>query len=125
MDLVMPDKEDDIHGKVPESRTMTVLIGANNKLIWYMGLPDKPLTTPTRVSFGKNGIRRTLITQSNLVKQQQGKEMIVLVKPSDQSNYENMVMMMDELNITNNAIRAIVDITPGDVAMLRRDRIYK
>jgi biopolymer transport protein ExbD len=125
MALVMPNEFGDIHGKVPESRTMTVLLGTNNKLVWYMGLPDKPLTAPTMEHFGKSGIRKVLIEQGARVKQKQGKEMIVLVKPSDQSNYENMVTMMDELNITNNAIRAIVDITPGDIAVLRRDKIYQ
>ncbi|MES2808758.1 MAG: biopolymer transporter ExbD [Bacteroidota bacterium] len=124
MDLVMPD-QGDIQGKVAESRTMTVLIGANNKLQWYIGLPENPLTPPTVESFGKNGIRKVLSEQGARIKQEQGKEMIVLVKPSDQSNYENMVTLMDELNITNNAIRAIVDITPGEVAMLKMDKIYK
>jgi len=50
--------------------------------------------------------------------------MIVLIKPSDQSVYENMVNVMDELNISHNNIRAIVDISAADVAMLRKDRIY-
>ncbi len=31
---------------------------------------------------------------------------------------------MDELNITNNERRAIVDITPGEVNLLKRDNIY-
>jgi biopolymer transport protein ExbD len=123
MDLVMPD-QGDVIGQVPETRTMTVLLGANNKLEWYIGLPEKPLTQPAVEDFGKAGIRRALIEQGARIKQQQGKEMIVLVKPSDKSNYANMVTIMDELNITNNTIRAIVDITPGEVDLLKRDKIY-
>ncbi|MCC8424691.1 biopolymer transporter ExbD [Mucilaginibacter sp. UR6-11] len=123
MDLVMPD-QGDTRIKVPESRTMTVLLGANNKLEWYIGQPGHPLTQPSVDNFGKNGIRRALLEQSARIKQQQGKDMIVLIKPSDQSNYANMVNMMDELNITNNNMRAIVDITPGEVNLLKRDNIY-
>ena len=122
MDLTMPDKGDNL--KVPESRTMTVLLGANNKLEWYIGQPTHPLTQPSVDGFGKNGIRRALMEQSARIKQQQGKEMIVLIKPSDRSSYANMVAMMDELNITNNNMRAIVDITPGEVNLLKRDNIY-
>jgi biopolymer transport protein ExbD len=123
MDLVMPDQGDQI-GQVPETRTMTVLLGADNKLEWYIGLPDKPLTPPSVDNFGKSGIRKALIEQSARIRKEQGKEMIVLVKPSDKSNYANIVTMMDELNITNNAIRAIVDITPREIDLLKRDNIY-
>ncbi|MDB5157621.1 MAG: biopolymer transporter ExbD [Mucilaginibacter sp.] len=123
MDLTMPDKGD--HMPVPETRTMTVLLGAHNKLEWYIGMPEKPITQPTVDNFGKDGIRKALFEQSARIKQQQGKEMMVLIKPSDRSNYNNMVSMMDELNITNNNIRAIVDITPADVSLLKRDNIYE
>ena len=50
--------------------------------------------------------------------------MIVLIKPSDKSTYENMVSVMDELNIVNNQSRAIVAITPMEVQLLQRDKIY-
>jgi biopolymer transport protein ExbD len=124
MDLTMPDPNGPQSLAVPESRTMTVLIGAKDKLEWFIGMPDKPLTRPTVDDFGKNGIRKTLLEQSDRIRQSQGKDMIVLIKPSDQSNYANMVNLMDELNITNIERRAIVDITPNEVSLLKRDHIY-
>jgi biopolymer transport protein ExbD len=123
MDLTMPDQSDS-KINVPETRTMTVLLGANDKLEWYMGQPGHPLTQPSIDGYGKNGIRRALLEQSARIKHQQGKDMIVLIKPSDRSNYSNVVNIMDELNITNNSERAIVDITPGEVDLLKRDKIY-
>jgi biopolymer transport protein ExbD len=122
MELVMPDPGPD--GGVAESRTMTVLLGANDKVEWYMGQPGKSLTAPVVDGFGKNGIRKALLEQSARIKREQGKDMVVLIKPSDKSNYANMVNLMDELNITNNERRAIVDITPGEVNLLKRDNIY-
>jgi biopolymer transport protein ExbD len=126
MDLVMPDKDEkqDTHLAVPETRTMTVLLGSKNKVEWYMGLPSKPLTAPTVESFGKNGIRKTLVEKSQAVLAASGKDMIVLIKPSDKSTYADMVTMMDELNIVNNQQRAIVDITPIEIDLLKRDGIY-
>src|ERR1700748_459745 len=49
MDLVMPDKDEDLklQEPVPETRTLTVLLGKNNKVEWYRGLVDKPLSPPT------------------------------------------------------------------------------
>jgi hypothetical protein len=39
--------------------------------------------------------------------------MVVLIKPSDKSNYKNLVDVLDEMKITNVQSYAIVDITPG------------
>ena len=50
--------------------------------------------------------------------------MFVIVKPSDKSNYNNVVTAMDELNIVGNQLRAIVDITPIEIDLLKRDHIY-
>jgi biopolymer transport protein ExbD len=125
MDLTMPDK-DDTHNQlpVPETRTMTVLLGKNNKVEWYMGLPTKPLTAPTVTGFGKSGIRESLFEKGKEVMARSGKDMIVLIKPSDKSTYADMVSMMDELNIVGNQQRAIVDISPMEVDLLKRDNIY-
>ncbi|PJJ83737.1 ExbD/TolR family protein [Mucilaginibacter auburnensis] len=127
MDLVMPDKDEKNNNQlpVPESRTMTILLGSNNKLEWYMGQPSNPLTAPVVEGYGKNGIRKALIDKAAEVKAASGgKEMIVLVKPSDKSTYENMVSIMDELNVVGNQSRAIVDITQAEIGLLQRDGIY-
>lgn len=125
MDLGMPDKDDIKKDQlpVPASRTMSVLLGSNNKLEYFVGEPGK--VAPTISNYGKNGIRKALIENYKLVKQQSGgKEMIVLIKPSDKSNYKNMVDILDELKIANVQIYAIVDIVGNEVESLKRDGLY-
>ena len=123
MDLTMPDKDEkNDQLPVPASRTMTILLGSGNKLEWYVGEPGK--SAPTKESFGKNGIRKTLLEKGAEILAKSGKPMIVLIKPSDKSTYADMVTMMDELNIVNNQQRAIVDITPMEIDLLKRDGIY-
>jgi len=127
MDLVMPDKDDKTHDQkpVPETRTVTLLLGAHNKVEWYRGLPGKPLGSPTTDNFGKDGLRKTLLDLKQKINTESGgKPMIVLVKPSDHSVYKNMVDTMDELNIAKIDIRAIVDILPIEVDLLKRDGNY-
>jgi len=123
MDLTMPDKDDN-HNQLPvaASRSMTILLGSNNKLEWYIGEPGK--TAPTKESFGKEGIRKTLLEKGAEVLAKTGKGMIVLIKPSDKSTYSDMVTMMDELNIVGNQQRAIVEIMPMEVDLLKRDGLY-
>lgn len=125
MNLVMPDREGPADLGVAASRTMTILIGAKDKLEWFMGAPDKPLTPPTIDVFGKDGIRKALIAQSNLIRQTQGKDLIVLVKAGNHSSYDNMVNLMDELSIANIQRQALVDISPVEEALLKRNGIFE
>jgi len=67
MDLPMPDKKPDPtqQDKTPidENRLMTVLIGDNDKILWYRGKFEAPKEAPTEASFGKDGIRKDLLKQ--------------------------------------------------------------
>jgi biopolymer transport protein ExbD len=125
MDLVMPDKDEQKHDElaVPASRTMTILLGANDKVEWFLGVPgDHP---PTTDNYGKDGIRKALIENSDKVKKESGgKDMIVIIKPSDKANYNNLVSALDELSITGIDRHAIVGITPVEIDLLKRDHNY-
>ncbi len=125
MDLVMPDKDEILKDQkpVPASRTMSILLGSKDKLEYFVGEPGK--VAPIVSDYGKNGIRKALLDNYQKVKQQSGgKEMIVLIKPSDKSNYKDMVDILDELKIANIQIYAIVDIVGNEVESLKRDGIY-
>jgi len=124
MDLGMPDKDDVKKDQlpVPASRTMSILLGSKDKLEWFVGEPGK--VAPNIDNYGKTGIRKALLDNYQRVKQQSGKEMIVLIKPSEKSNYKNLVDILDELKITNVQIYAIVDITSAEIESLKRDNLY-
>lgn len=125
-ELIMPDKDDITKDQlpVPETRTMTLLLGDNDKLEWFVGAPGK--SKPTVIGYGKNDLRKTLVDQDNAIKASHGGQpMIVIVKPSAQSTYKNVVTVMDELNIVDIEQRAIVDITPVELDLLKRDGLFK
>jgi biopolymer transport protein ExbD len=126
MDTFWPDKtKKEVQLPVPESRTMTVLLGANDKLEWYVGEPGK--TAPTIDNFGKNGIRKSLIEKNKEVEATHAgpdNYMIVLIKPSDKSTYKNFVTMLDEREITGIKSYAVVPITPAEIAQLKKDGLY-
>ena len=124
MDLTMPDKDEKTKDQLPvaASRSMTILLGANNKLEWFIGEPGK--SQPTTDNYGKNGLRKTLLDKGAEIQRTTGKYMVVLIKPSDKSNYKNMVDALDEINITKVQSYAIVDILPSEVELLKRDGNY-
>jgi biopolymer transport protein ExbD len=125
MDLVMPDKDEQTKEQLPvaASRTLTILLGANNKFEWWIGETGK--TPPTVVnSYSPKDLRTLLFDKSKEILQNTGKDMFVIIKPSDKSKYNNVVTVMDELNIVGNQSRAIVDIEPREIELLKRDGLY-
>jgi len=130
MDLAMPDKDEknDDQFEVADNRTMTILLGKDDRLEWYVGSVEKPLTAPQVDNFGKGGIRKALLDKSKEVKAATGKGLIVLIKASDKANYKNLVDILDEMKITNIGVGggtyAIVDITEPEIGLLKRDGVY-
>ena len=126
MDLTMPDNSVKTSQlPVAATRSMTVLLGSHNKLEWYMGEAGK--SAPTVDNYGKDGLRKALIENEKKVEETHAAPdnfMIVLIKPSDKSTYENLVNALDELNITNVQSKAIVKITPQEIAELQKNNIY-
>lgn len=125
MDLGLPDKEQDpnkkeLDLKVDENRTMTILMGDNNKLMYYMGIMNTPMA-PTEISYGRNGIRQEILKRKEAVIQYTGssdKGLIVLIKPSKKSDYKNLIDVLDEMAISAVPTYAIVDIAPEEVDIL-------
>ncbi|MDN5285122.1 MAG: biopolymer transporter ExbD [Mucilaginibacter sp.] len=124
MDLVMPDKGGEDGLPVPQSRSFTICLGKNNQLMWYLGELKNPIIAPTVTGFNKDGIRKALFETSKMVHDKTGKSMIVLVKPSDHSVYNNLVNVLDELEITKTPSYAIVDIDGHDTDALKEKGVY-
>ena len=128
MSLGLPDKEDKPDPKnqvkVDENRTMTILLGDNDKLVRYVGLLATPVSggAPKDFSFGKEGIRKELLSRKKLVLEYTGnkdKGMIVIIKPSKKSNYRNLVDILDEMAIVDVPTYAIVnEFTPEEQKLL-------
>jgi biopolymer transport protein ExbD len=125
MDLVMPDKDEknpEASLPVKASTTMTILLGSNNKLAWFVGEVKADMTPPTIEGYGN--LRTILPQKAKEIKAATGEDMMVIVKPSDKSNYNNLVTVMDELNISKNTKRAIVDMTKAELDLLKSNNAY-
>ncbi|MCP2024888.1 biopolymer transport protein ExbD [Flavobacterium sp. HSC-32F16] len=98
-----------------ENRTITILLDDNNKIIIYSGLIYAPIETPKQVQYGKNGIRKELFERNKKVLQYSAalgrpeRGVTAIIKPSKNSNYGNLVDILDEIRITNINSYSIVD----------------
>ena len=131
MNLGLPDKEkpnekqSDI--KVDENRTVTILLGKDNKLVRFVGLLATPVAggAPKDFTYGKEGIRAELIDRKAKVlaystaKGKPKNGMIVIIKPSKKCTYRNLVDILDEMAIVDVPTYAIVnEFTPEEAKLL-------
>ena len=111
MEVTMPDKVKDEaeQTKINENDILNLVLAENNKIYWWIGL-----TPPATVTdFSKNGVRKLLLEQNAA-----NPKLMVLIKPKDDSKYENMVDILDEMDITKTKRFAIVDYTPDDKTII-------
>lgn len=128
MALGMPDKprEDDgiiICHWTCDDRTMTILIGKNGKMVSYLGYLDAPFEEPKVLGSEKYSLRKELIKMSNLVLEATGnpkKGLIVIIKPSKESSYGDLVNVLDEMAIVKVPTYTVVDITPEEETLLSK-----
>ena len=103
---------------------ITILLGENNRIIYYMGALGSPVISPKETKYGKNGIHRELTLQNkNLIenssKLTEPKKLFVIIKPGTKSTNKNLIDILDEMIITNTHNYAIVkDFTPEEEKLL-------
>lgn len=130
MDVAMPDKnEEDPEDRleIADNRTMTLLLGSNNKIEWYMGTYSEPIEGPEIVGYGKDGIRPILLEKLEQVPRLTGdaeKGLIVVIRPSDKSTHRNLVDILDEMNIVQAKQYMIGTISEPEIEVLERDGLY-
>lgn len=125
MALVMPEKDikkEDIE-PVKESKVLTLLLGANDKVYWYEGITDAKLDS---TDYSAEGLRKVILNKMEKVKNQFGLEdyedfktkepkkgsfINVIIKPTAESRYKNLVDALDEMAICKVRYYVILDVS--------------
>ncbi len=117
MEINMPEevKEGDTPPPVNEKKVLTIILGDDDKVYWYIGMTD-PIVEVT--NFSDEGIRKILLKKNAEID-----KMVVLIKATDESRYKNMVDILDEMNITNMKRYVLVDITPVDKELIKESNL--
>ncbi len=125
MDIAKPDKEDNSveRNELRASETMTILLGKNNKVAWYMG--EAKNAQPTIENF--SDIRKTILDNKKKVADATGgRQIIMVIKPTSGATYKNFVDIMDELAITKIKTAPAIDdenITDGEKDFMKQGGI--
>lgn len=127
MPIIMPEKKDlniDDLEKTKESQVLTLLLGANDKVYYYEGINDAVLDS---TDYSAEGMRKVILDKKDRVKAQWGEEekddlknpgqkkmsskLNVILKPTKESRYKNLVDAFDEMKICNVARYVMLDIS--------------
>jgi biopolymer transport protein ExbD len=116
MQLNMPDKTDTKEtSPVKLSETLTVCPD-ENKVYYYQGIPTEAGTVMQVTNYSETGIRKVIAD----LKAKVGNNFTIVIKPTKNAKYRNMIDMLDECAITNNKRYALLEIDPDTEALLKR-----
>lgn len=117
MQINMPDKpkDGDEQPEVNEKNVLTLVLGKDDKIYWYIGITDPAVEV---TDFSKDGIRKVL-----LQKKAENPKLIVLIKSLDEARYKNMVDIMDEMSISSVQRFALVEITDVDKELVKESQL--
>ncbi|WDF65782.1 ExbD/TolR family protein [Flavobacterium sp. KACC 22763] len=111
--------------KPDDNLVATLLLDKNNKIITYHGLLAFPIQAPKETNYGKYGIRQELMEKNKMSLEysarlgRPGRGITVIIKPTQNSNYGNLVDILDEMRIANITSYAIVpQFTPEESKLL-------
>ncbi|MCI0920608.1 ExbD/TolR family protein [Sphingobacterium rhinopitheci] len=130
MDVAMPDKNVETDKPtdvdVDEHRSITLVLGSDDKLVWYQGDVNKPLQGPTVIDYSTEGIRSVLLKMKQVVPQQTGgKDMIVVIRPSEMSVTRNIIDALDEMKIADIKRYMISNrIMNEEIELLKKENLY-
>lgn len=120
-DVENPDEQN----KVKESQALTVLLGKDNKLFYYEGIGEAvakdPVNNLKSTTYAlKGGIGDIIANKWKSVIQLSGARdsMVVIIKPTKEATYENVVSLLDDMNIYEVKKYALVDISDNDKKMI-------
>jgi biopolymer transport protein ExbD len=111
MELTMPDKvtKEEEQTKINENDILNLVLAENDKIYYWTGL-----TPPAEVTnYSKDGVRKLLLDRIR-----QNPKLMILIKPKDESRYNNMVDILDEMDITQMKRYAIVEFTNDDKTII-------
>jgi len=104
---------------IPESRSLTILIGSTTKLFYYSGTEEEAIKQKKiyQTSYAENAIGN-VIRQKQISLSAAKDSMIVLIKASKNAAYKNLIDILDEMIINNVKRYSIVDISKDEETFL-------
>jgi hypothetical protein len=108
---------------VCETCALTVILTSKNKIEYYEGV-QQPETVFNQTTFDADGLRKLLLDKKEKVKNIKGTadDMVLILKPTDESRYKNFVDALDEVVITGVKHYFIDELNSKEKAALQKNQ---
>ncbi|MBK8555352.1 MAG: biopolymer transporter ExbD [Lewinellaceae bacterium] len=133
MPVVMPEKDvdEETAKATKESQVLTLMLGADDKVYYYEGISDAKLDS---TDYSAEGLRKVILDKKDRVRQQfpdEEKEdektgekkyyskMSVIIKPTKDARYKNIVDAFDEMKITNVVSYVLLEISDKELEFIK------
>lgn len=120
-DKVIPEDQN----KAKESGVLTIMMGADNHIYYYEGQLKPDGSNFLSASYnGENSIREIILKKkADVISRSRDaenpeKDFVVVIKPSANCNYQNVVDILDEMAINVVKKYALVDISEGEAQLV-------
>jgi biopolymer transport protein ExbD len=120
-DKVIPEDQN----KAKESGVLTIMMGADNHIYYYEGQLKPDGSNFLSASYnGENSIREIILKKkADVISRSRDaenpeKDFVVVIKPSVDCNYQNVVDILDEMAINVVKKYALVDISEGEAQLV-------
>ena len=108
---------------INENRTMTLCLGDDNKVLYYMGNIENPSVGPMVTGYGNDSLPKA-ISENALKFKNDTSSLIVLIKASDKSTYKNFVKALAIVDSCKVKSYGVVEITSQEIDLLKKQHIY-
>lgn len=102
---------DDPRPPIDSKKVLNLVLGKDNSMSWYIGMPG---ATPTQTNFSGASVRKLLQEKNREIP-----KMYVLIKPSDESRYQNTIDVLDELAIAGITRYSLMPLEPEDKQIIK------
>jgi biopolymer transport protein ExbD len=111
MNLPLPKDTDqpEEQNKAKESGALTLMLGKNDAVFYYEGI-----LSPDGSNFKSSTMKQVRDVIINKKRTTPEKDLVIVIKPTDQSNYKNVVDILDEMLISDVKRYALVEISEGE-----------
>lgn len=129
MEVNMPYTEAPPDGgtSFPEESTITLILSGQHKVTYYYGRFEAGETFAAADFNGTNALRPVLLSKQREAAQlpatfsRQAHLLHVLIKPTDDCTYEDLVKTLDEMNILDIRYYALVDVSDAEKEWLQQN----
>lgn len=120
MNLVVPDDRNVENGSIAAAgRTLNLLLSAKDHIYYYEG-DDASQVKDT--DYSRDGLRQIILAKKKSVAEHYNSaaEAIILIKPTDEASYKNIIDALDEMKINDVQKFVLMDATDEERAIISR-----